>query len=267
MDLNDKNYETLKEISYKIAMSMLRNHDDAEDTAHETILKYIIADDIENAEAWTKKVTQNLVYEKFRKQTKIGKINKKIINDVLLSDGESIQSKLDDLYKLDMEKIKKYLSSDERRIYKEFSTCSFNIKKYADKYNMSYDSARNKVKQLRHNLKAMYLRDHGYKMTSTLLLKEWNLIYAMIRRKFLNKEDSLFKMDKFTLFVYIKDKEFDNVLVVGTYQNNPVFFFIDGKMQRNKFKILNVRAPKSVRKLSPEEKIKILSDPEFNTII
>lgn len=267
MNINNEDYESLRKISYQIALSMLHNHDDAEDTAHETLLKFINAKDIENAEAWTRKVTRNLVYESFRNNKRINNINKKVENECSYSNGDTIHSKLEELYKLDMEKIKKYLSVKERKIYRDFLSCSFSIKKYADKFNLTYDSARNNVRLLRHNLKAMYLREHGYTMTSTLLLSEWYLIYAMIRRKFLKKNETPFKIDKFILFAYVKNNNYDSVLVAGTFENIPVFFFVDGIMQKNRFKIINIRAPKSVKKITQEEKIKLLSDPKFNPIV
>lgn len=267
MEANEKEFEQLRQLSYALAMNMMKNHDDAEDVAQNTLFQFISANDVQNAEAWTKKVTHHLVVEKFRDQKKTMNISHKL--NVNESEDEKTTRKkkeLIDFNHLTQEKIKQYLSTSERKNYNEFSKCGFSVKKYADKFKITYNVAMKTLQKIRHNLKAGYFKEFGSKYTSTLNYHQSKVIYTLIRRHYLNNDNAPFPLDQFLQFCYVPRQSSDQILVIGLKNNTPVFFVINGKFIKNHFKVQNVVAPFCVQKISNEERAKILSDEKTKKV-
>lgn len=268
MEANEKEFEQLRQLSYALAMNMMKNHDDAEDVAQNTLIQFINTEDIQNAEAWTKKVTHNLVVEKFRDHKKNLNISHKLnVNESEEEETTRKKKELLDFNHLTQEKIKKYLNPEERLIFKEFRNADFNIKKYAEIHYLSYNIALKRIQKLRKNLKAAYLKDNGHELTSTLTISQWNTIYSMVRRKFLKKENVPFPIDEFLTFCFMKKKDHQLIFVVGKYKKTPVFFIINGLFLKNRFRINDVYAPKLVKEITYEELLLIKSRSTFNPIV
>lgn len=266
MDSKEQEMEQLRKLSYALAMNMMKNHDDAEDVAQNALIQFISADDIQNAEAWTKKVTHNLVMEKFRDQKKNFNINQNAV--ISINDDEETTRKnreLLDINHITQEQIKKYLTPPERKIYKEFLALGFGIKKYAEKYKVTYNVAQKRLEMIRRNLKAAYLKEKGFSVTATLTYAQWNTIYTLIRRKYLNNMSIPYPFDKFLAFGYSKRSDYEYVLVIGELEKKLVLFVLKGRFIKNKFIVLELKLPASVRKISTAEMAEILSSP--NTII
>lgn len=262
MEANEKEFEQLRQLSYALAMNMMKNHDDAEDVAQNTLFQFISANDVQNAEAWTKKVTHHLVVEKFRDQKKTMNISHKLnVNESEDEEATRKKRELLDFNHLSQEKIKKYLTVSERKLYKEFFNCDFSIKKYSEKYKVSYNIAQKRIDMIRRNLKAAYLKEKGFCVTATLTYAQWNTIYTLIRRKYLNNMDIPYPFDTFHAFAYCKKKDYELVLVFGEFKKELVLFVLKGKFLKNKFKVNEIKLPASVRVISNEEKAKIFEDP------
>ncbi len=268
MDPKEQEIEQLRKLSYAMAMNMMKNHDDADDVAQNTMFQFISAAEVQNAEAWTKKVTHHLVMEKFRDQKKNLNIHQKasIVED---NEDETTRKKREllEINHITQEQVKRYLTAPERKIYKEFLALDFGIKKYADKYKVTYNVAQKRLEMIRRNLKAAYLREKGYMLTSTLTIKQWNTVYSMIRRNFLNKDNVPFPIDEFLTFCFMKKIDHQLIFVVGKNEGIPVFFIIKGIFLRSHFKIQEIFAPKQVREISAEELAIIRSRSTFNTIV
>lgn len=268
MEANEKEFEQLRKLSYALAMNMMKNHDDAEDVAQNTLIQFINTKDIQNAEAWTKKVTHNLVVDKFRDHKKNMHISHKInINETEEEETTRKKKELLDFNHLTQEKIKKYLNPEERLIFKAFKNSGFNIKKYAELNHLTYNIALKRIQKLRKNLKAAFLKDNGHNLTSILTISQWNTIYSMVRRKFLKKENVPYPIDEFLTFCFMEKKDHQLIFVVGKKNKIPVFFIIKGIFLKNHFKINDIFAPKFVKEITYEEVLIMKSRPTFNSIV
>lgn len=263
MDPKEQEIEQLRKLSYAMAMNMMKNHDDADDVAQSTMFQFISAAEVQNAEAWTKKVTHHLVMEKFRDQKKNLNIHQKasIVED---NEDETTRKKREllEINHITQEQVKRYLTAPERKIYKEFLALDFGIKKYADKYKVTYNVAQKRLEMIRRNLKAAYLREKGFNLTATLTYKQWNTIYTLIRRKYLNNMDIPYPFDNFLAFAYWKRIEYELIAVIGEFEKKLVIFGIKGEFVRNKFKVNEFVLPTLVRKTSNAEMEEFLSSPK-----
>ena len=263
MSDNQKDFEQLRKFSYAIAMSMVKNHDDAEDIAQNALIQFISSEDIQNAEAWTKKVTQNLVLDKFRDNKK----SRNISHNLKTAVPEPKAEAKNELSEIDYKQISRLLSKEDRELYKKYSRCGFSIKAFAEKYELKYNTASSQIKSLKKNIKAMYLYEKGFNNTSTLNKQEWDTLYALIRRKFLNKKEMPFPIDKLLTFCFMRKPEYQNLLVIGKNEDKVVFFVVKMKFIKNRVKILEIKAPALVKVIDHKEKAQIIAkDQEQNPL-
>lgn len=257
MSDNEKEIEQLRKFSYSIAMNMIKNHDDAEDIAQNTLIQFINSEDIKNAEAWTKKVTQNLVFDKFRDNKKTSNITN-AVKHTFTSDLPLEVTQDCEIEQYSYKQISRHLTKEDKLLYSKYSKCKFSIKAFAEKYDLNYNTASSKIKALKKNMKAMYLYEKGVNNTSILYKKEWSSLYMMIKRKFVNNENAPFPIDHLISFCYVKSTNYQSVLVIGKKESIPVFFVVDFKFGKSRISILDIKLPALVRVINDNEKAEIL---------
>lgn len=248
---NSNNLDILRKMSFKIAYTITKNPDDAEDIAQLALYKFISAKDIQNAEAWIAKVTYNLSKEMHRIFKKNDTLFQNLKNPICQFHKSSTPlPKKEKLPQLSLNKIKKYLSSEELTTYKQFLQCGNSVSKYAKQFHLTYNQANKRVTIMRRNLKAGYLFEKGIKNSDVLTYQQWHNIYKIINRKLVKNTTNGFGLDEYLELGFLRKAHLHHIVVIGKKQNLPAFIVMNVIFHQHRVTLKEIKAPSLVKKVS-----------------
>ncbi|MCF7911224.1 MAG: hypothetical protein K9M99_01750 [Candidatus Cloacimonetes bacterium] len=179
----DKFIKELQSYCYNFALKLTSEPELASDIAQDSIIElFKNIDKVEFIKGWLK----STVYNKT-----MTAIKEKINFRTLLSELEQVQSQYPDLSDLDESKliktipedqVKELLSEADYLMFKDIKKYS-NLKEYSEAAGISYGTARKHSHIIRRNLKAAYLRQHGWQAKPEILTyKQYDNLRRFVHR-------------------------------------------------------------------------------------
>jgi len=159
--LTESDYQKLYQTAFKYAFTIIRNQDDAEDIAQDSILQlFPKIDEIKIIERYLLKIVKHKCYKILQKRKQ---------QNIKVSEIEKNSTDEESIFSLEPNSIKRLLSEEDFEVFCDYMKAGRNIKKYALICNKSYSAANNRLSKMRRNLQANFYLSRNWNTSEKIL--------------------------------------------------------------------------------------------------
>ncbi len=269
MELNEKDYQVYFRKAFLTSLGILKNKDDAEDIAQETIMSLILSDNIQKIPEWVFITAKNKSIEFIRKSQKRSKTiqEKKILShqdttprrEVIIPESKSYFNTLQLFFK-----------------------AKNKLKRFSEENGLTYNQARAKIYAAMKNYKADKLNTEPL-TKDPLTYSQSIILFRLIKRymeavklkspvplkRYVNAQSQIeyIEFDTYMGNNIVKNGDDLVVMVTGKKSDQLVFVKMIFSFSNNKLRIKSIHSPEWTRPVSFDEKCILINDKTQNGVI